>query len=87
MTIVSMIKGAVGLAATIGTEQIVANVVKTTTPATVGKLSKVCIKVSSCVLGLMGGKVVADFAGEQMDNVERMIQAAKQESEKEEVAE
>lgn len=84
MGYLTMVKGAVGLAATFGSGAIINNLIKATTPATTGQITKICIGVTGSILSMMGGKVVADEIGKQVEETETFVRGIMNKSKKQE---
>ena len=68
-----IIKTVVGTAAGIGAGTIVGNVVKATTPITVGPIKKVLIGLGSYALGSAAGALAAKAISNDFDDVEKWI--------------
>jgi hypothetical protein len=62
-----MVKAAGSLIISIGVGSIVGNVIKTTTPGSIGALKKVCIGAGSVVLSNMVGDKAVDYVEEKIE--------------------
>lgn len=73
MTKLEMLKEGTSLVLSIGCGVIVGNVVKTTSPANMGKLKDLCVGVSSLVLGSMLGDQASEYADKKIDEVAERV--------------
>lgn len=66
---VKTIKQVGGIAISFGVAVIVGNAVKFTTPATIGKLTKVCVGLGSFALGGLAADATVKYANQQIDEI------------------
>lgn len=63
-----------GAVAGLGADKIVSNIVKATTPATVGAISKIAIKVGGVMAGMYVGDKIAKYT---IDTVDKTVASIK----------
>lgn len=76
MTKIEMVKAACTFVVSLGVGTIVNNAIKSTTPATVGTLKKVCIGIGGLVLSGMICDKATQYTEQQIDGAIKQIKGA-----------
>jgi gamma-glutamyl-gamma-aminobutyrate hydrolase PuuD len=77
----SKVKGIVGIVASLGAGAVVGNLIKTTTPASAGKIAKVLAGIGGLVLTGVTSVLAAQYAENEVDNIAEAVKKAKETTE------
>ena len=77
MNAFTIFKGVAGFAASIGVGTVVGNLVRATTPDTIGRISLVSTKIGTYVIGAAVGSLVATSVEKQLDDLAAVVNEAK----------
>lgn len=68
MNKLQLLKAGAQLVVSVGTGSIVGNIIKATTPVSIGLITKACVSVGGLVLGSMIADKASDYTGQQIDD-------------------